>query len=73
MIIVKGNDKISKEAQTNARFLFNIFLDSILSTKKLIIRDRLTKDAYNWLIEEIYSRFKQAIVHPGEMVGSLAA
>ena len=53
--------------------LFNINMDSMLASKKLVVSEMLTKDAYDWLLEEIYSRFKRAIIHPGEMVGVLAA
>lgn len=73
MTIVKGKDKISKEAQKNSRLLFNIYLDYMLSSKKIIIYERLGKESFDWLVEEILSRFKQAIIHPGEMVGILAA
>ena len=73
MRIVKGKDPISKEAQTNARLLFNIYLDSTLASKKVICQNHLSREAYIWLTEEVIFRFTQAIVHPGEMVGSLAA
>lgn len=73
MKIVKGKDPISKEAQANARLLFNIYLDSTLASKKVICQNHLSKEAYIWLTEEVIFRFTQAIVHPGEMVGSLAA
>jgi DNA-directed RNA polymerase II subunit RPB1 len=33
----------------------------------------MTKDAFDWLIGEIKSKFEQSLVHPGECVGSLAA
>jgi len=33
-------------------------MDTTLSTKKLIVLDKLTKEAFDWLIEEILSRFK---------------
>ena len=73
MVIVKGKDPISKEAQKNARLLFDIYLDSMIATKKLVLFDRLTKEGYDWLCAEIFSRFKMSIIHPGEMVGVLAA
>ena len=73
MVIVKGSCAVSKEAQANARVLFNLQLMTELNSKKLILDDRLNKEAYDFLFEEIYARFKQSIVHPGEMVGSIAA
>ena len=47
MIIVIGKDKISIEAQKNARSLFNIHMTATLSPKKLILKDRLNEAAFN--------------------------
>jgi DNA-directed RNA polymerase II subunit RPB1 len=33
----------------------------------------MTQDSFDWLIGEIKSRFESSLVHPGEMVGSIAA
>jgi DNA-directed RNA polymerase II subunit RPB1 len=33
----------------------------------------MTADSFDWLIGEVKSRFEQSLVHPGEMVGSIAA
>lgn len=33
----------------------------------------MTTDSFDWLIGEIKSRFESSLVHPGEMVGSIAA
>ena len=33
----------------------------------------MTQDAFDWLIGEIKSRFEASLIHPGEMVGSIAA
>ena len=33
----------------------------------------MSSPSFDWLLGEIKSRFESAIVHPGEMVGSLAA
>jgi DNA-directed RNA polymerase II subunit RPB1 len=37
------------------------------------MKQRLPKEAFDWVIGEIKSRFEQAIVNPGEMVGPIAA
>lgn len=73
LIIVSGNDEISKQAQYNATLLMNILLRSTLCTKKLCTVKKLNTEAFDWLLGEIETRFQQAIAQPGEMVGALAA
>ena len=71
--LVKGDDPISKEGQDCALTLFNMVLNYSLSTKNIIIKHRLTKKAFEFVCGEIKAKFEQAIVRPGEMVGSIAA
>ena len=71
--VVKGTDRISREAQENATMLFKILLRSTFASKRVLKEHRLTRDAFEWLIGEIEGRFNQAISHPGEMVGAIAA
>lgn len=33
----------------------------------------MTSESFDWLIGEVKSRFEQSLVHPGEMIGSIAA
>jgi DNA-directed RNA polymerase II subunit RPB1 len=73
LIVVRGDDHLSVEAQNNATTLFKIMLRSVLSSKRVMKDWRLNRDAFNWLIGEVESRFNQALVHPGEVVGSIAA
>lgn len=73
LIIVSGNDEISKQAQYNATLLMNILLRSTLCTKKMCTAAKLNTEAFDWLLGEIETRFQQAIAQPGEMVGALAA
>ncbi|CAF2990482.1 unnamed protein product [Rotaria sp. Silwood2] len=73
LIIVKGDDRLSKEAQYNATMLMNILLRSSLSSRQVLEIHHLTNEAFNWLCSEIETRFQQAQVQPGEMVGALAA
>ena len=73
LIIVVGDDPISREAQYNATLLFQIFIRSKLSTKRVLRDYRLTKESLEWIIGSIRSDFKSSIVHPGEMCGVLAA
>lgn len=73
LILVVGNDPIAKEAQECGTKMFNIILNYYLSSKRLILFHKMTKKAFDWIIGEIESRFNQAIIRPGEMVGSIAA
>ena len=71
--VVKGSDRISREAQANATMLFNIALRSTFASKRVLNDHHLTRDAFEWLLGEIEGRFNQALSHPGEMVGAIAA
>ena len=43
-----------------------------MAVKKVLNTDRLNKKAFEWLIGEIETKFKRAIVNPGESVGALS-
>eukprot|EP00771_Trimastix_marina_P000587 gnl/Trimastix_PCT/1604.p1 GENE.gnl/Trimastix_PCT/1604~~gnl/Trimastix_PCT/1604.p1 ORF type:complete len:1642 (+),score=662.43 gnl/Trimastix_PCT/1604:291-4928(+) len=73
LVVVPGSDPISREAQHNATLLFNILLRSTLSSKAVTCKYHLSHEALDWLLGEIETRFQQSIVHPGEMVGAIAA
>uniref|UniRef100_A0A1I8J9U6 DNA-directed RNA polymerase n=1 Tax=Macrostomum lignano TaxID=282301 RepID=A0A1I8J9U6_9PLAT len=73
LCIVKGDDKLSREANNNATLLMACLIRSSLCCKKVIEEHRLSAEAFEWLLGEIESRFQLAHVHPGEMVGALAA
>ncbi|XP_057339128.1 DNA-directed RNA polymerase II subunit RPB1 [Microplitis mediator] len=72
-IIVAGEDRLSKQANENATLLFRCLVRSTLCTKCVSEEFRLSSEAFEWLIGEIETRFQQAQVSPGEMVGALAA
>ena len=73
LVIVKGEDRLSVEAQANATLLMQCHLRSFLSSNKVAFQHRLTSEAFDWLIGEIETRFNLAMATPGEMVGALAA
>ncbi len=73
LILVPGKDEISNEAQKNSTMLINAIISYNLSCKKIIKQERLTSNALDYLIGEIKSRFFQAVIKPGEMVGNIAA
>ena len=73
LVIVPGEDRLSVEANNNATLLFRAMLRSTLCTKRIANEYRLSVESFEWLLGEIEARFKQSQVHPGEMVGALAA
>eukprot|EP01036_Dinobryon_divergens_P026814 gene26814-35504_t len=73
IIIVRGEDPISREAQYNATLLFQMLLRSKLATKRVLRDYRLSEDAFKWVLGAIVSDFRAAVVNPGEMCGVMAA
>uniref|UniRef100_A0A914ZYQ6 DNA-directed RNA polymerase subunit n=2 Tax=Parascaris univalens TaxID=6257 RepID=A0A914ZYQ6_PARUN len=73
LIVVRGDDNISRQAQDNATLLICMLLRSTLCSKRMAVEHKLNSDGFEWLLGEIESRFNRAIVYPGEMVGALAA
>lgn len=73
LMIVRGDDPLSKEAQVNATLLIKAQLRSRLAYKRVAMQLRLNKLAFNHILGEVESRFTRALVNPGEMVGVLAA
>jgi DNA-directed RNA polymerase II subunit RPB1 len=51
----------------------NILIRSVLCSKQMATHHKLNSEAFDWLIGEIESRFNQALVQSGEMVGALSA
>ena len=64
---------IISEAHKNSLMLFKIFLRYYLCSKKVITQDRLDKQSFEQLTRSIQEVFRSAIVHAGEMCGSIAA
>ncbi|KAI9145322.1 hypothetical protein BKA69DRAFT_1121705 [Paraphysoderma sedebokerense] len=73
LMVVRGSDKISIEAQRNATLLMQILVRSTLAVRRVIEEYQLSSAAFDYIIGEIQTRFAQALVHPGEMVGTIAA
>ncbi|KAK4170350.1 hypothetical protein QBC43DRAFT_4430 [Cladorrhinum sp. PSN259] len=73
MVIVRGDDPISKEADYNATMLYKILLRSRLAFKRLAVEHRLNKLAFEHILGELENRWSRSMVAPGEMVGVLAA
>ncbi|KAM7206744.1 hypothetical protein V8F33_000387 [Rhypophila sp. PSN 637] len=73
MVVVRGEDDISKEANTNSSLLFKMLLRSRLAYKRLAVEQKLNKLAFEYILGELENRWSRAFVNPGEMVGVLAA
>ncbi|KAJ3220525.1 DNA-directed RNA polymerase II subunit rpb1 [Clydaea vesicula] len=73
LIVVRGEDDLSVQAQKNATLLFRILVRSTLAVKVVLKDYHLNTQAFRWIIGEIESRFNIACVHPCEMVGTIAA
>ncbi|KAI2614853.1 beta and beta-prime subunits of DNA dependent RNA-polymerase [Hypoxylon sp. NC1633] len=73
MVVVRGSDFVSLEADENASMLFKALLRSRLAYKRLAVFHRLDKLAFRHVMGELENRCSRSMVSPGEMVGVLAA
>jgi DNA-directed RNA polymerase beta' subunit len=73
LVVVFGSDEISKDAQKNATLLLMIHLRSMLSSKEVVLKHRLSAAAFNWLTGEVEKLFFRSLAQPGEMAGTIAA
>ena len=73
LVIVRGDDPLSVEADLNATLLCKANFRSRLAFKRIVKDDSLTKDAFDNIIGDLESRFSRSLASPGEMVGVLAA
>jgi len=73
LVVVRGSDVLSLEAQQNATKILQIVLRSELASKKVILKHRLTASAFEMVLGEIRKRFNKAAISAGEAVGVIAA
>ena len=79
LVVVPSLKKDAKDngllvsANENSTMLMKIYMKSILNTKNVIVNERLNQQSLDWILGEVQSKFQQSLVHPGEMVGSIAA
>ncbi|KAL1882158.1 DNA-directed RNA polymerase II core subunit rpo21 [Diaporthe australafricana] len=73
MVVVPGQDPISKEADESATILFKAHLRSRLAFRRLAVQLRLPRIAFDHILGELENRWSRSMVNPGEMVGVLAA
>lgn len=73
LVVVRGDDSISREAQESATMLFKAQLRSRLAFRRLVVEYSLNKLAFEHVLGAVETRFARAMASPGEMVGVLAA
>ncbi|KAF2017627.1 DNA-directed RNA polymerase II subunit RPB1 [Aaosphaeria arxii CBS 175.79] len=73
LVVIRGDDHLSREAQDSATNLFKCQLRSKLAFKRLVKEYRLNRLALENVLGDLEDRFLRAAVAPGEMVGVLAA
>ncbi|KAF7371316.1 DNA-directed RNA polymerase subunit [Mycena sanguinolenta] len=73
LIVVPGDDPLSKQAQEDAILRFQIQVRATFACRRVLEKYHLTREAFDWVLGEVESKFDQAIAHPGEMCGTLAA
>jgi len=54
----KFPNKLITEADTNSRRLVNMYMSYMLCAKNVIMKERLSAPAFDWLLEEIKSKFE---------------
>ena len=62
-----------EEAQENVTLNFQMHLCATLATRCMLEKSYLMREAFDWVIGEVESKFNLLAVHPGEMCGTLAA
>ena len=73
LIVIRGDDHLSKEANHNASLTFRMHLRSTFATRPVLEEYHLNREAFDWIVGEIETKFNQSLAHPGEMCGTLAA
>ncbi|KAH9893034.1 beta and beta-prime subunits of DNA dependent RNA-polymerase [Xylariomycetidae sp. FL2044] len=73
MVVVRGSDDVSREADESSTLLFKALLRSRLAFKVVTMEDRLDKLSFRHILGELENRWSRSMVNPGEMVGVLAA
>ncbi|KCV71205.1 hypothetical protein H696_02156 [Fonticula alba] len=73
IVVISGDDPISRTANRNATMLFRILIRQYLSVRRVVAEFRFDRSSFQWVIHQIESRFRDSIIHPGEAVGTIAA
>jgi len=70
---IQEGDTIGQAVEDNAKIILNAHLRGQLGSKKILCKENLTKQSFDWLLGEIKQRFNKSCAYPGETVGVLAA
>ncbi|EJS44418.1 rpo21p [Saccharomyces arboricola H-6] len=73
LLVLRGKNEIIQNAQQDAVTLFCCLLRSRLATRRVLQEYKLSKQAFEWVLSNVEAQFLRSVVHPGEMVGVLAA
>jgi DNA-directed RNA polymerase II subunit RPB1 len=73
LVIVRGDDDISLAAQHDATLMFRMHLRATFAARRVLERYHLNREAFEWALGEVETKFNASVVHPGEMCGTLAA
>lgn len=73
LVVVRGDDKLSRSHQDNATLVFGMLIRSHLATRRVLEEYHLNREAFDWVIGEVEQIFNKAVADPAEMVGTLAA
>jgi DNA-directed RNA polymerase II subunit RPB1 len=73
LIVIRGDDDLSRQAQKNATILFKALLYGSLAVRPVLLRHHLSAEAFTWVVGEIRKKFMQSVADPAEMCGVLAA
>jgi len=73
LVIVRGDDSISREANYNATILFKCLVRTELSSKRVIKQHRMTRAVFMNVVGDIENKFSRSYAPPGDLAGVLAA
>lgn len=70
--LVAHNDAHAEGRQVDATFLFLAHIMASLSPRRTLLEWKLTREAFEWVLQEIAHAHQSARISPGESVGVLA-
>ncbi|CAK9043041.1 unnamed protein product [Durusdinium trenchii] len=70
---IAEGDTIGREVEDNAKVILNAHLRCALASKKILQKEQLSKQSFDWLLGEVKQKFMKSLAHPGEVIGTLAA
>jgi DNA-directed RNA polymerase II subunit RPB1 len=71
--VIRGDDPFTEQVQHNSSLLFRMLLRSVFASRPVLEEYHLSREAFDWVLGEVETKFNQAIANPGEMCGTLAA